>query len=349
MADVFISYKRNDEQWAARLAEELTRRGISVWWDKTIPPGKTFDQVIEEELDAAKCVVVLWSRASVGSDWVKTEASEGLRRGILVPVLIEEVRLPLEFRRVEAANLAGWQGDPTDHEFAQLIAAVGSLVEEQAPMAPPPRPAPPQPAPQPETQQPQPAPQQPQPEARPAPQQPQPSSPEPMSTKKKGCTGTAMVLGILGAGLAVSVVALIGFSALIGNNADDFDDPGATFPLPDNSGFPDKGAAQPSPSTANIYLRYPGDSYGCNLSLQVGIGDVVVTPTSNFFQVTNLTPGYSGYQVSGTITCPTLGNCTASGYDTIEVVDGATFDILWRITDNGQCSIGLYEPGATQM
>jgi len=46
--------------------------------DRIIPPGITFDDVIEQNLDAAKCVIVLWSRESVKSKWVKTEASEGI-------------------------------------------------------------------------------------------------------------------------------------------------------------------------------------------------------------------------------------------------------------------------------
>lgn len=46
-----------------------------MWWDRTIPPGSTFDRVIEQALDSARCVVVLWSATSAASDWVKTEAA----------------------------------------------------------------------------------------------------------------------------------------------------------------------------------------------------------------------------------------------------------------------------------
>ena len=92
--EIFLSYSSKDREVAKRLAEVLESRGIGVWWDKEIPPGKTFDQVIEERLDAAKGVVVLWSESSVKSNWVRTEAGDAAQRDLLVPVLIEEVKIP---------------------------------------------------------------------------------------------------------------------------------------------------------------------------------------------------------------------------------------------------------------
>lgn len=53
MAEVFISYTSADRDRAKALAEALAAQGWSVWWDRTIPPGRMFDEVIEEALDAA--------------------------------------------------------------------------------------------------------------------------------------------------------------------------------------------------------------------------------------------------------------------------------------------------------
>ena len=111
MADVFLSYARDDLGTAKLVATALSACGWTVWWDRTIPPGRTFDDVLEEALDRARCVVVLWSKKSVTSHWVKAEAAEGIRREILVPVLLETVKIPLEFRRVQAADLTGWKGE----------------------------------------------------------------------------------------------------------------------------------------------------------------------------------------------------------------------------------------------
>jgi len=92
MIDIFISYAREDRKLAKELAEALKAQGWKVWWDRVIPSGKTFDEVIEQAIDDAKCIVVLWSKISVKSSWVRTEAAEGAERGILVPIQIEEAR-----------------------------------------------------------------------------------------------------------------------------------------------------------------------------------------------------------------------------------------------------------------
>lgn len=143
MADIFISYAREDRDCAERLARELASRGWSVWWDRQIQVGKSFSRMIEKELDAARCVVVLWSRHSIESEWVVNEAAEGLRRGILIPVAIEQpIRPPLEFRRLQTANLAGWPGVGT--EIDACFEAISHLVRplERPGTDPPAEPAP---------------------------------------------------------------------------------------------------------------------------------------------------------------------------------------------------------------
>jgi len=99
MADVFISYARADQARAQTLAVALQQYGWSVWWDRSIVAGDVFDEVIERELDSAKSVVVLWSNASVSSEWVRNEAAVAAKRGALVPALIDITKAPLEFRR----------------------------------------------------------------------------------------------------------------------------------------------------------------------------------------------------------------------------------------------------------
>ena len=76
MADVFVSYTAGDRTRVAQLVNALQANGLSVWWDRGIGVGSTFDREIERELDAAKCVVVVWSNASVDSEWVRNEAVE---------------------------------------------------------------------------------------------------------------------------------------------------------------------------------------------------------------------------------------------------------------------------------
>ncbi len=128
MRDIFISYASQDKKKAGLLAEVLEQQGWSVWWDRKIPPGKSFDEVIAEALDAAKCVVVLWSKYSVKSNWVKEEAAMASKRKILIPALIDDVGIPLGFGRIHAAHLVGWQGTATEPNAKELIESIASLV-----------------------------------------------------------------------------------------------------------------------------------------------------------------------------------------------------------------------------
>ena len=141
MADIFISYSREDKPKARTLAEALMARGWSVWWDLKIPVGASFDEVIEKALGEAKCVLVLWSAASVASEWVRNEASEGRRRHILVPAFVEAVDAPLAFRLLNGADLSRWQAGTPHAEFDKLIERVTELISVEPWSLPiPPRP-----------------------------------------------------------------------------------------------------------------------------------------------------------------------------------------------------------------
>ena len=136
MTDVFISYASEDRERAHKLASALEAYGWSVWWDRKIIAGQTFDQVIEHELETAKSVVVLWSKDSISSEWVKNETAVAAERGVLVPALIDRIKLPLEFRRKQAADLVSWDGDPSHRGFQALcegIAATATNIKRAAP------------------------------------------------------------------------------------------------------------------------------------------------------------------------------------------------------------------------
>jgi formylglycine-generating enzyme required for sulfatase activity len=99
------------------LAEALKAQRWSAFWDRTIPPGKTWHEVIDAALHKVRCVIVAWSEASIQSSWVREEAEEGRGRKILVPVLFAEVKPPIGFRSIQTASLVNWDGRPTAEEW----------------------------------------------------------------------------------------------------------------------------------------------------------------------------------------------------------------------------------------
>jgi len=76
MAHVFISYSSTDRDIAQALATELETNNLSVWWDFRLVGGQTFRKAIDQELNAAWAVVVIWSESSVESRFVIDEAED---------------------------------------------------------------------------------------------------------------------------------------------------------------------------------------------------------------------------------------------------------------------------------
>mgnify|MGYP001329930509 CR=1 FL=1 len=131
MSSVFISYKSEDETRVGRIALALQAEGLEVWWDRALVGGENWRMQIQSALDGAGCVVVVWSRESVGSngDFVRDEAGQGKRRGILVPVLIDKVGAPLGFGEIQAIDLSDWTGKRDDAFFRDLCEAVKAKLE----------------------------------------------------------------------------------------------------------------------------------------------------------------------------------------------------------------------------
>ena len=138
VANIFLSYARADKERARVVAAALEARGLSVWWDGRIPPGKDFRDHIQEQLDKAACVAVLWSKASVASHFVREEAKQGMANGRLVPAFIETVRLPLGFGEIQIADLSTWNGQSSHDEFDRFITSIQDIVGRPADYTVPP-------------------------------------------------------------------------------------------------------------------------------------------------------------------------------------------------------------------
>ena len=99
----FISYSREDSEFALRLAEDLKSAGASVWLDRLdIKPGHPWDSAIEDALMDAPQMLLILSPASAKSVNVRNEVRFALDEGkAIVPVLYKDCAVPLDLRRIQ--------------------------------------------------------------------------------------------------------------------------------------------------------------------------------------------------------------------------------------------------------
>jgi hypothetical protein len=122
MADILISYASVDRPFAHRLAEALEAFGWTVWWDhRNLRGGQHFDRVIEEAISDAGVVIVVWSRNSIESGWVRDEATLALEKEKLLPLRIDTASLPMRFRNIHTIDLSSWIGETEAEPFKRLV------------------------------------------------------------------------------------------------------------------------------------------------------------------------------------------------------------------------------------
>lgn len=121
MADIFISYASEDRDRVRPLAEALQARGFNIWWDRSLAAGQDYTAIIEKELKGAKAVVVLWTQASAHSTFVRDEAGRARDEGRLVPVLLDQVQLPLGFGAFQAEDFTRWNGGANAPQMQLLV------------------------------------------------------------------------------------------------------------------------------------------------------------------------------------------------------------------------------------
>ncbi|MFN0023921.1 MAG: SUMF1/EgtB/PvdO family nonheme iron enzyme [Parvularculaceae bacterium] len=131
MPDVFISYNREDRDRAALVANALEAEGFSVWWDAALRAGETYDEVTEQNLRQAGAVVVLWSKRSSNSKWVRAEATVGERSSTLVPALIEDCERPIRFELVQTADLRHWRGERADPNWRAFMQDIKTAISKR--------------------------------------------------------------------------------------------------------------------------------------------------------------------------------------------------------------------------
>lgn len=142
-ATVFLSYSRADQKRALPVIKALEAAGLQVWWDGLLEGGASYLPTTEAALESADAVVVLWSKISVDSNWVRDEAMRGRDRQCLVPLTIDGTMPPLGFRQFQVIDISKWRGKASAPEFERVIRAVLGFAGRES-RAPSPAPVTPQ-------------------------------------------------------------------------------------------------------------------------------------------------------------------------------------------------------------
>jgi hypothetical protein len=128
VADIFISYAREDSDIARRLSYLFELEDWTCWWDPKIAVGQDFRPIVSTEIDAAKVVVVVWSPAARSSSWVRFEVDRARALGTLAEL------------QLDAASAGGRRSDagalvisthphmpPTRDQVLERVAVIGGL------------------------------------------------------------------------------------------------------------------------------------------------------------------------------------------------------------------------------
>jgi hypothetical protein len=133
---VMISYSHDNKDFAARLSHALTERGLTVWYDRDLIPGDDFSIEIQQQIITSAAVLVVWSKASCTSKWVRAEADLASRHEKLLQVISEPCELPLPFGGLHYTDLSIWDGTLSATEIDKIVAAAAILTERRAAVRP---------------------------------------------------------------------------------------------------------------------------------------------------------------------------------------------------------------------
>jgi len=127
MVDVFVSYAREDQAFAQRIAHAAAREGYDVWWDDDLPPHLSYGEVITEKIGNAKAAIVVWSHRSAESEWVRAEADLARSQKKLIQTSIDDRQPPMPFNQIQFASIGDWNGEPDHPGWKKVRASLAAL------------------------------------------------------------------------------------------------------------------------------------------------------------------------------------------------------------------------------
>lgn len=130
--DVFVSYSKHDLPRVKLFVDALEAAGLTVFYDKKMPPGVTWTQEIEDALAASTFVTLCLTPSTITSNFVEAEIRRS--QDHVIPVLFEPTDLSLVWEaligRIQRADLSQSQFNPDDPQFSRLLSVLMGQTSE---------------------------------------------------------------------------------------------------------------------------------------------------------------------------------------------------------------------------
>jgi len=133
MVEVFISYSRTDLAAVTRLAQAVEAAGYEVWWDADLPPHLSYGDVITNKIGAARAAIVVWSKDSAASEWVRAEADMARNQKKLIQTALGDIMPPLPFNQIQFAEIGDWHGEADHPGWRKVKASLAELCGPREP------------------------------------------------------------------------------------------------------------------------------------------------------------------------------------------------------------------------
>jgi 5'-deoxynucleotidase YfbR-like HD superfamily hydrolase len=123
MPSIFVSYARSDRACVQTIIQRLMAHNGSyeIFWDEDIEPGSQYRTVIQDKINTAAVVLVLWSANSIISEWVQSEASAALTKNTIFPIKIDDVTIPPPFDNRHTEDLIGIRTGDQEAKLSKIL------------------------------------------------------------------------------------------------------------------------------------------------------------------------------------------------------------------------------------
>lgn len=121
---IFVSYASEDAETVRSYIEHLESQNYRIWWDGVLKGGEDWSRTINTQLENSDAVLIFWSHHSVASPWVRIEANHARQHECIVPIRLDDVELPDEFRLNQTIDVR----IGTVQAIERMIASIDAIV-----------------------------------------------------------------------------------------------------------------------------------------------------------------------------------------------------------------------------